>query len=307
VAEKKMRAPVPPAVGGVMQQKVFGLPVERAVIFTNYRKVYRKRVEKRQRRLIIKISFLKPFLEIDEKILLVTTGHSPPTVFEKLGIGWFFIYMKRALLVFTDRRIFHVPTTPIYKYRNTIFQIPYTACNSIRMKGHSLLIEYKAAGQIEKFFSLSGRESRKIRELVKEIACGAAESHIDKRANLCPQCAAILQTTDRNCRRCGLKFKSGAMAAAMAFLLPGGGYFYLRQPLMGLMAAVVELYLAVVIGYSAGDMLAGVHSNLLWPLGAAFLLLLEKAAAGLHARVISTERIPRKREITFRSSAVQAA
>lgn len=88
-----------------MQQKVFGLPVDLAVIFSNYKNAYKKRIEKRQR------WFRSLFLEIDEKILQVTTGYSPTTIFEKMGVGWGFVYLKRSLLVFTDRRIFHVPTT----------------------------------------------------------------------------------------------------------------------------------------------------------------------------------------------------
>ena len=144
MAIQQKRGPAP--IIGVIQQKVFGLPVDLAVIFSNYKNAYKKRIEKRQRWFIVRLSFLKPFLELDEKILQVTTGHSPTTIFEKMGVGWVFVYLKRSLLVFTDRRIFHVPTTPAYRYRNSVAQIPYRLCRSISMKGRNLILVYKASG-----------------------------------------------------------------------------------------------------------------------------------------------------------------
>jgi hypothetical protein len=64
---------------GIMAPQIFGLPVDRESLFSNHKKVYKKRIEKRQRKLIIKLSFLKPFLKKGEKILLVSTGYSPIT------------------------------------------------------------------------------------------------------------------------------------------------------------------------------------------------------------------------------------
>jgi hypothetical protein len=48
---------------GIMAPQIFGLPVDREILFSNHKKVYKKRIEKRQRKLIIKLSFLKPFLK----------------------------------------------------------------------------------------------------------------------------------------------------------------------------------------------------------------------------------------------------
>ncbi len=60
---------------GFMSPQIFGLPVERKVLFSNHKDVYKKRIEKRQRKLFVKIGPLKPFFRKNEHILLVTTGN----------------------------------------------------------------------------------------------------------------------------------------------------------------------------------------------------------------------------------------
>ena len=57
-----------------MDSQIFGLPVDREILFSNRKNLYKKRIEKRQRKLIVKMSFLKPFLKKGERILLITTG-----------------------------------------------------------------------------------------------------------------------------------------------------------------------------------------------------------------------------------------
>jgi hypothetical protein len=79
------------------------LPLVREIIFTNHKNAYSKRIEKRQKKLLKKIPLLKNFLREDEKILLVTTGCSPASLLEQMLTGWIFIYLKRALFVFTDK------------------------------------------------------------------------------------------------------------------------------------------------------------------------------------------------------------
>ena len=156
-------------VAGAFQHKVFGMSVDKDIMFSNHRGRQRSGIAKRQRKLVTKVSFLRSFLEPDEIILLVTTGHSPPTVLEKFGIGWLFLYLKRSILVFTDRRVFHVPTTPIYTYRQSIAQIPYAACKSIKMKGGNMVVQYKGGG--------GGRKVHQHFRQGKEKDPGAAEDH----------------------------------------------------------------------------------------------------------------------------------
>jgi hypothetical protein len=302
VAIQQKRGPAP--IIGVMQQKVFGLPVDLAVIFSNYKNAYKKRIEKRQRWFIMRLSFLKPFLELDEKIMQVTTGHSPTTIFEKMGFGWFFVYLKRSLLVFTDRRIFHVPTTPAYRYRNSVAQVPYRLCRSISMKGRSLILVYKAAGMTEKFFSLAGREKKKIRAILKAVPVSNDGAAAGGRTHLCPRCAAPLSVSDYACRRCHLRFKTGRLATLMAVLLPGGGYFYIRQPFLGAMSAILEISLLVLVGTAYSNLIHVDKPFLL--VGAATLFILEKIAAAVHAGVFIKEFVPRQKKVEFHSVSDQA-
>jgi hypothetical protein len=302
VAIQQKRGPAP--IIGAMQQKVFGLPVDLAVIFSNYKNAYKKRIEKRQRWFIVRLSFLKPFLEVDEKILQVTTGHSPTTILEKMGLGWLFVYLKRSLLVFTDRRIFHVPTTPAYRYRYSVAQIPYRLCRSISMNGRNLILVYKASRMTEKFFSLAGREKKKIREILKSVPVSNDGAAAGGRTHLCPRCAAPLSVSGYVCRRCHLRFKTGTLATLMAVLLPGGGYFYIRQPFLGVMSAIVEIFLLAVVATACGNLAHG--DPPFWLAGAAILFILEKTAAAVHAAVFIKEFVPRQKKIDFQSIRNQA-
>ena len=284
---------------GVIQQRIFGLPVDRKVLFSNHKKAYRSRIEKRQRKLIIKVSFLKPFVRQTEKILCITTCYSPVTLFEKIGIGWIFIYLKRSLLVFTDQRILHIPTTPSYKYRQSIAEIPYAGCSSVQVKGRSLVVVYRKNGIVEKFFSLAGREKKKIVQLLKTIPNSGQVANISGRIRRCPRCAAVLPKAGKPCVKCGLKFKKGIAAALLALVFPGGGYLYVRQYSLGAITALLELFLAGVVAVTLRDMAAGIETGSLWPALYAAGLVTEKILVAAHAVLLTKEVIPCKRKIEF--------
>ena len=290
----------PPGSGiGVVQQRIFGLPVDRQVLFSNHKKAYRNRVEKRQRKLIIKVTFLKPFVRQSEKILCITTCYSPVTLLEKIGIGWLFIYLKRSLLVFTDQRILHIPTTPSYKYRQSIAEIPYAGCSSVQVKGRSLVVVYRKNGLVEKFFSLAGKEKKKIVQLLKSLQNSGQVAHISGRIHRCPRCAAVLPNSGKPCVKCGLKFKKGFAAALLALLFPGGGYMYVRQYSLGAMAALLELFLAGTVAVTMQDMAAGIQTGTLWMALSAAVLVIEKVLAAVHAVLLTRETIPCQKNIDF--------
>lgn len=306
MAKHVKRGPAPTV--GIVQQKIFGLPVDTGIIFSNYRGLYKKRIEKRQREFIVKLSFLKPFLESDEKILLITTGHSPPTIFERMGFGWLFVYLKRSLLVFTTRRIFHVPTTPIYRYRTSIAQISYDGCQSLTIRGRSLMVAYPNTKAVDTFFGMAGREKKKIREILRNIPVPGEQKSSPGRVHLCPRCAAPLSSLSRPlCHHCQLKFKSKTMATLLALFLPGGGYMYVRQPFLGVMAALLELLLLVGIGTMMKDLVDEIDPDAALLAGAATLFILGKIFGIVHARVFTREFIPCRKNISFQSLDMQAA
>lgn len=69
------------------EQNIFGLSLDREIIFSNHKNVYKKGVEKRQTKLLKKIPFIKYFLKENEKMLLITTGCSPVSLLEQIVTG----------------------------------------------------------------------------------------------------------------------------------------------------------------------------------------------------------------------------
>ena len=158
-------APVEEIGGG--GPKVFGLPVDPGLMFSNYKGINKSRIEKRQRKLIVKLAFLRPFLNRGEKLLLVTTCYSPLGSLGQYLTGFVFVYLKRSLLVFTNQRIIHVPTTPGYKYRQSLAQVVYDGCSALNLKRGVLNILYAKFNRVEYFRNVAVSERRKIRALLE--------------------------------------------------------------------------------------------------------------------------------------------
>ncbi len=282
---------------GVSGQLMYGIPVDRDVLLTNHKNVHKKRLAKRRRKLVEKITFLKPFLKENEKVLLVAKGYSPASTFEKYIIGWFFIYLKRSLFVFTNQRIFHVPTTSAYSYRNTIAQIIYSGCKSIVMKGRSLVVEYSKEPKIEKFLWISGKEKKKITELLKTISLNLPTDESSERTHLCPSCTKALSKDTYTCKSCGLQFKTKITAIIISILIPAGGYFYTRKYFLGFIAALVEIVLLSVMGLSFMNMQNAVGGSIHWFIFSIVALLSEKAVMIVHTSDLIKEFIPKRSTI----------
>jgi hypothetical protein len=210
------------------------------VIFSNHKHLYRKRIETRQRNLIVKVSFIDFFLSCDEKIVFLTTGYSPASVLEQILGGPAFLYFKRALFVFTNKRIFHIPTYFNRSYRQSLSQILYSDCRKISVKGRSLVIQYKNGN--EEIFPYVGRqEKKKIVALFRSIPQEGQKNLKSQRQYICPSCTRVLPGETALCPGCNLRFKSRHQAALRSILLPGGGYFYGRYRIAGVFAGLIEI------------------------------------------------------------------
>lgn len=223
------------------------LPIDESVLFSNHKEKKTNAIEKRQRKFLEKLDFLIPFLEDDEKVLLVTTGCSPMSLLEQFFTGSIVYYLKRSIFVFTNQRIFHIPTTARYAYRNSIAKIEYGDCASIAMKGRSLVVKY-TTGKTEKFYFIAARERKKIKALISQLPLGKTGSPGEERTYLCPRCTSKLEEGAETCSRCRLEFKHRAQAWKISIVVPGGGYFYTRHWILGLMDAAFELYFIVILG-----------------------------------------------------------
>ena len=282
-----------------VEQNVSGLPVDRSIIFSNDKGTYKQGIEKRQTKLFQKISFLKSFLKEDEKILLVTTGCSPMSIMEQFLTGWVVFYLKRSLFVFTNKRIFHIPTKFNYSYRNSIAQILYADCQTIEMKRGTLVVRYKSQKK-EKFYYMGGKERKKIKVLFKTISLEGVQSKTAERIHLCPRCTKELIKDGYTCNNCRLEFKGKAEAKRISIIYPGGGYFYTGHPWLGIGDAIVESLLLLFVVLALVDALQGGKDGFGSFVLFSIILALEKAITVYHSNHFIKEYIPREKEIKLR-------
>jgi len=282
-----------------MSDQIFGLPVNRKILFSNHKDVYKKRIEKRQRKLFVKLGPIKPFLRRNEQIWLVTTGYSPLSSLGNYLTGFAFSYLKRSLFVFTNLRIIHLPTTSSYKYKNSLAQIAYAGCQSITLKRGTLVVQFEKLSRIEKFKAIAVQERKKIRALLKKsIPLSGTKGNLSGRIHLCPRCAHRLVENKYECANCQLKFKSRFVAAILAILVPGGGYFYVGQFLIGALDAVLEVFFLIYSGYLFRDFYNQVPVNMIYLVAVPVLYLYVKITAIIHSNHFIAEFIPTQKNIT---------
>jgi hypothetical protein len=241
-----------------------------------------------------KIPFIEPFLHENETILCVTTGCSPVSLIEQLLTGWMVFYLKRSLFVFTNERIFHIPTKHDFSYRNSLAQILYADCKSIAMKGRNLVAEYKN-GKKERFLYIPRSESRNIKTLLREICLEGQPSSMLSRVHLCPRCTSLLVTDHYTCPSCSLEFKNKKQTKRISLIYPGGGYFYTGHPFLGFSDALVEVYLTLLVIATLAAAISGAAGSISTLVLVGIILTLEKALTVYHSNHFIKEYIPKDR------------
>lgn len=223
------------------------IPVDAATCFTDSQGRAKPRVEKRVRRWLEGVApLLGPVLEDGEVVRHVASACSPYSVLELLTTGWIIGSVKRCLLVVTDRRILHIPTTASFKPKRSISQIRFGDLHSAEVKGalgKELRLTYRD-GTAEKLRAIPGAAARKLREVLSSQDLALfPPSAVGRRHHLCPRCGQGVGKLDRDepkCTTCGLGCKSRRRAILLSILLPGGGYFYTGHPVLGLFDVLVE-------------------------------------------------------------------
>lgn len=279
---------------------IFGVPVDRDTIFTDHAGKYKSRVEKRQRRLIIKTTFIKFFMHPNERILRLTTGHTPISSLEQMLAGPISLYFKRAIFVFTDQRILIIPSRPGRKAHSAISEILYDDCAQIRLKGHSLAIEYKS-GQKELFPFMGRKERKKLGKLLAQLVLKPKEAgHLRQRVYRCPSCTNPLDAERFVCPTCKMAFKSGLKAKLRSLFIPGGGYLYSHHTFPGIAMGLLETALLCYLCFNLASLNAGRSINI--GLAAIFgaLYFCEKAIAFVHAQQLIKEFIPEQKDFAMR-------
>jgi hypothetical protein len=241
---------------------IFGKPVARDILFSNHRGIYKKRVEKRQRRLLIKIPFINSFLEDGELITLITKGYAPMTRLERYLLRYLTVFQRRALFVFTDRRVIYIPTTFTYGYRYSVAEIRYANCENIQVIGRSLVFMFHNGG-FEQFPYIRRQERRKLQALIGKFAFGMNPAESQTMTYLCARCGVAIPNNSASCPKCQLRFLTATKAGKMALLIPGGGYFYMNNTLYGFASAIMELLLAFLLILSMVDMYQGLKGSVI--------------------------------------------
>lgn len=265
--------------------------------FTNHKGVKKNSIIKMQTRLLSRIDgIMSNALHGNERVLFVTSAVSPVSIIEQLTMGWIIFVVKRCCLVFTDRRIIHLPMTSQFKPKAQIAEINYGDIAATKSRG-GLWFEYKD-GSKERFLAIKGWVRKKMLSIIQEKMTVASPSVVQKRCHLCPRCHDHLQDGIYRCKNCRLEFKDMATANKMSWLYPGGGYFYTGHPWLGIGDFFFEamlLYYSLTLMIEASLLENADMSAFLWILSGllGFGLLIEKLITIHHARHFIKEFIPK--------------
>jgi hypothetical protein len=290
-------------------QQLYGLTVDTTVLFSDHNNIYKRRIEKRQRKLLSKMGFLTPFLEPDEKIRHIVIGFTPASFVEQLLTGAFLHPLKRCLFVITNRRILHIPTKWVTSYASSISQIMYGDCQKLFVRGSTLIAKYKS-GRTEKFRCIGRRGKKKLEVLIEDVPLEGRASPSIERMHLCPRCTRPLIKDVYSCPNCSLEFKTKAWATALSIIFPGGGYFYARHPFLGIFGVFMEMVLTFLLAVSSIALFISspqAPQLLYQAVGlCAFALVLEKLTTALFSSKCVEEFIPKKRRVEVQIDKVLA-
>lgn len=238
-------------------------------------------------------SFLKPLLQPGEEILLAVKANSPMSFVEQWTAGWAIYYLKRCVLIFTNKRILHFPTKYNYSPKTSVSQIRYGDIEKFKLSGflgRVLQIRYKS-GKSEKFYTIQSTEFKKLKTLQSQFTENHLPSQAMERHFLCPRCTTPLQKDIFSCPNCHLEFKNPKDAIKLSLIFPGGGYFYTGHPILGGLDAITEGILLIALIANILGALRGIGS---WGpvLFVGVILFFEKSITIYHTKRYVSEYIP---------------
>ncbi len=293
----------------MLDKSLLELPINRDVAFTDVQGRHKPGLEKKQMKLLAKAApMLRKILQPGEEIHLVAPGVSPFSALEFLTTGWVINYLKRCLLVVTDRRLLHLPARYSFEPKMSIAQVPYGDVVEFkvgRFLGTRLTLTYRD-NRKETFTAFPGWAGKKLKALLPGRSGQGQASMVKGRQHLCPRCAAVLaeemiaNADSAICAGCSLSFKDKKTALKYSLLYPGGGYFYTGHPWLGIGDAITEafLILMVILGvFMMFDPEVGPDALFLVGFFGVFLAI-EKAVTVYHAQHFVAERLPADRRFS---------
>lgn len=269
------------------------LPIRGETAFANARGKFQEKIKKQQLKYLKDhVDDLQHILEKEEEILLAARGASPFTAVEQLTTGAWIYYIKRCIIVLTDRRVLHFPSNYRFKPRDSVAQIRFQDIESFKGKRR---VTFRYKNGTKEIFSQLKNGKRLVQLLKGLVTTSSTSSQHGGRQHLCPRCVAPLAKDRFTCPRCRFEFKEPGTARLYSIFLPGGGYFYTRHPWIGFGDAITELVLifftfVFILQYfmsperDTAPLLVGLF------FGA--ILMVEKLITVYHARQFIKEYIP---------------
>ncbi len=272
-----------------------GLRVRADSCFVDAKGKQNRSVEKNRRKLLEKAApLVGKVLEEGEEVLLITPICSPFSILELLTTGWIIQNVKAAVLVVTDRRLLHLPTTASRRPRGSVAEVRYGDLATAKVSGWvngKLVLEYREGGK-ETFTGIPMFSIKQLRSMVSaRVGRGPATANGGRRF-LCPGCRRVLPREPGRCTACGMEFRSRKKALTRSILIPGGGYFYTGHPLMGVADAAVEAFLLLFVLVGGGLALAGEPGMVEGVALFAVVLVFEKLVTVYHANHYIKEFLP---------------
>ena len=132
---------------------------------------------------------------------------------------------------------------------------------------------------------------------MKRMPLSGSQGQLGRRSHLCPRCTTLLENGQFTCNACQLKFKNKIAAIIMAILIPGGGYFYTRHYLIGLLNVIVEIFLMGYFYLIWQDVINKPENRILYLVGLAALFVIIKIMSVIHSSHFIEEFIPTQKQV----------
>ncbi len=232
----------------------FGIPVREDVAFANHKGVEKSGIRKRTEQLLDKLQEpLRKFLEPDEAVFCVARAHLMPGGLEQLFLGWHAMYLTPGVLVLTNKRLLHFLADRHGIWKRSLRCARWGDLEEAKAKGllgARFTTKYRD-GKKETYSGLGGGDAKRIQRLLElflPAAAGEASPQLSI-TSVCPDCGTPLTRGVYECARCRRAFKDEKTALQRSWLIPGGGFFYIGNALLGILHALVEVSLSVAVLY----------------------------------------------------------
>ena len=229
-----------------------GLRIREDATFTDAKGEENKGTRKRVSKVLDGIQdVLQKMMAPDEVVLYAARMQAPISILEQWGMGWYVYRVTIVALVFTNRRLLHLSLNPKGKFTGSVKTAAYGDIQAAKPGGFLsgvLWLTYKS-GKKEKYWGMRRADSKKMKPLFEALlpAFAAAPTPAAGMVSLCPDCLAPLTERVYQCGHCGLVFKDESTMLRRALLIPGGGYFYCGQTLLGVLDLFAEAWLILVL------------------------------------------------------------